>query len=142
MEKHEQLSADNIKKLEDAYRRVRNNIDDNDIKYVINKGTAKAETLVESVYDWIVKLGRQVTLLYRMVLDYWNKNYELPWATIAAIVAALLYFINPFDIFPDFIPVVGYIDDAFVMTFCIRLIQKDLKSYARKNNINLAEYGL
>ena len=39
-------------------------------------------------------------------------NYKkIPFGTIAAVVASLLYFVSPIDVIPDFIPVIGYIDD-------------------------------
>lgn len=37
-------------------------------------------------------------------------------------LGAILYFINPFDIVPDALPVVGYLDDIGVMTLAIQQI--------------------
>jgi uncharacterized membrane protein YkvA (DUF1232 family) len=36
------------------------------------------------------------------------------------IVAAVIYFVSPFDLIPDSIPVLGLIDDASVLTFVAR----------------------
>lgn len=36
---------------------------------------------------------------------------EIPWLTILTVVGALIYFITPIDLLPDFIPVTGYLDD-------------------------------
>ena len=38
----------------------------------------------------------------------------LPRAAKIALAAALLYLASPFDLIPDFIPVVGYLDDVLV----------------------------
>jgi len=38
--------------------------------------------------------------------------------------AAIFYFINPFDIIPDFTPGIGYVDDLFVLTTCLKTIPK------------------
>ncbi|MBT7075316.1 MAG: DUF1232 domain-containing protein [Anaerolineae bacterium] len=64
--------------------------------------------------------------------DYRNGDYnEMPWSTIASITAALLYVINPVDVIPDFIPVVGLVDDVFVITICLKMIATDIEKYKR-----------
>ncbi|NJL72636.1 MAG: DUF1232 domain-containing protein [Candidatus Competibacteraceae bacterium] len=65
-----------------------------------------------------------------MVKDYWNKEYrEVPWFTIAAIVAALIYVLSPIDLIPDVIPVIGLVDDAMVIAVCLRLCEQDLHKW-------------
>lgn len=39
---------------------------------------------------------------------------------VAAVVGALLYLISPFDIVADFIPVIGLLDDLFVVSSMLR----------------------
>jgi uncharacterized membrane protein YkvA (DUF1232 family) len=48
---------------------------------------------------------------------------------MAAIVAALLYVLSPIDLLPDFIPIVGYVDDALVVAACLALVEQDLINY-------------
>jgi len=78
-------------------------------------------------------LGRflgDVRTIIAMLKDYWNKSYrELPWWTIAAATTALLYVLNPMDIVPDFIPVIGLLDDAAVVSACVFLLERDLSRY-------------
>jgi uncharacterized membrane protein YkvA (DUF1232 family) len=69
-------------------------------------------------------------LLLSLIKDYTSGKYqEIPWKSIAAIIACLLYVLNPLDIIPDFIPVTGYIDDMMVVKFCNDMIKDDLKKY-------------
>ena len=71
-----------------------------------------------------------VKLLIAIVQDYWSGKYKaVPFWTIAAIVVALLYVLNPFDIIPDFIPVIGLIDDAAVVAACLLMVHEDLRNY-------------
>jgi len=69
-------------------------------------------------------------ILFALVKDYFNGNYRsVPWWTIAAIGVALLYVLSPLDLIPDFIPFVGYLDDAAVIAACLKMVEKDLDKY-------------
>jgi len=71
-----------------------------------------------------------VRVLLSMVQDTWSHTYrDVPYWTIAAVVAALLYVINPFDAIPDAIPIVGQLDDAAVVAACLALVRRDLQRY-------------
>lgn len=71
-----------------------------------------------------------VELLFGMIRDNLAKRYtRVPWHTIAAAVATLLYILNPFDIIPDFIPGLGYVDDGMVVMLAMKMVGKDLEKY-------------
>ena len=55
---------------------------------------------------------------------------EVPWSTIAAGAATLLYILMPIDAIPDLIPGAGLVDDAAVLALALKLIGKDLAKYA------------
>ncbi len=48
---------------------------------------------------------------------------------LVTIVAAILYLISPLDVIPDFIPVVGYADDAAVIAWVLNSIAEELKDF-------------
>ena len=76
------------------------------------------------------KFIADVKLLFSLVNDYARGNYkEIPWWSIAAVVTALLYVLSPVDAIPDWIPVIGYVDDAMVVGVCLALIDNDLQAY-------------
>lgn len=79
-----------------------------------------------------------IPTLIRLVRDYCNKSYtDIPTGTIIAIIAALIYVVSPVDIIPDeLIPVIGFVDDAAVVKFCIEMIKNDLNKYKqwKENN--------
>ncbi|TDU39767.1 uncharacterized membrane protein YkvA (DUF1232 family) [Gelidibacter sediminis] len=69
-------------------------------------------------------------LLFSLIKDYSRGVYtQIPWLSIVSIGAALAYVLSPIDAIPDFLPVVGLIDDAAVFAFCIRLLSKDIEDY-------------
>lgn len=126
----EQMAKKNISKkeaskiLEEGAKKV----GDDDLAKVISKANE-----IEEKFKSHGPLGRfikDVKLMISLVKDYFNGSYrELPWWTVAAVVAALLYVLNPVDIIPDFIPVIGYLDDAAVVGVCLLAIEQDLEKY-------------
>ena len=69
-------------------------------------------------------------LLVAFVRDYRRDRYrDVPFRSIAAAVFALLYVLSPVDLIPDFIPVVGYLDDAAVVGLCLSMLEHDLARY-------------
>ena len=54
--------------------------------------------------------------LGRMVKAYAFGRYrEVPWKTMLLVVATILYFVNPIDLIPDWIPALGLTDDAGIL---------------------------
>jgi uncharacterized membrane protein YkvA (DUF1232 family) len=71
-----------------------------------------------------------IMTLIRLVRAYFKEDYrEVPWETIALAIGALIYFLSPADLIPDFIPVVGYVDDAAVIGFVVASIYNDLNDF-------------
>lgn len=76
------------------------------------------------------RYAKDLLLLMSLVKDYYKGNYrDIPYKTISAAVVGLLYVLNPIDLIPDFIPFIGQIDDALVLKFCLKLMEKDLRKY-------------
>jgi uncharacterized membrane protein YkvA (DUF1232 family) len=67
------------------------------------------------------------------MLKAWSKgDYQsVPWKTIVLSLATIIYFLNPFDVAPDFIPGIGYLDDAVVLGFVVNSIKKELERFLR-----------
>lgn len=111
-------------------KREAERITEQDVEKVLNKSD-EIRTQFESEGP-LGKFVEDFKLLMALVKDYWNGRYkQIPYWTIAAIVAALLYVLNPLDLIPDFIPGLGQIDDAAVVAACLLLVRKDLQKYRR-----------
>lgn len=103
-----------------------------DVEKVLNR---KEELDRKSREGPLNRFVSELKLMFAMIQDYWNGIYrEVPWMTIAAVVAALVYVISPVDLIPDFIPGIGLIDDAAVVAACLNLIQSDFDAYKRWKN--------
>ncbi|CUT05620.1 Uncharacterized membrane protein YkvA, DUF1232 family [Candidatus Kryptobacter tengchongensis] len=89
----------------------------------------------------VEKFFNKLKLLWMCVDDYLEGNYtKIPFKTIIAIAGALIYFLSPADAIPDFIPGIGYIDDAAVVGMVIKAIFSDLENYAQWKKLDLDEY--
>ena len=79
------------------------------------------------------KLGAQFEsfkLTWGLLQDYWAGNYKnVPWKLLAAIGFAVTYLVSPLDIIPDFIPVLGFVDDAAVFALVVSSFESELDTY-------------
>ena len=105
-------------------------ITDKDIEQVVNRADA-----IKNKFGADGSLARFIEdakLLIAIVKDYWAGTYrEIPYGSIAAIVFTLAYVLNPFDLIPDAIPVIGQVDDALVFGACLLLVEQDLQNYKK-----------
>lgn len=77
------------------------------------------------------RFSTDIRLMFALVRDYWRGEYrDIPWKSIAAIAGALLYVLNPLDLIPDVILLIGFLDDAGVVALCLKLVESDLHRYA------------
>ncbi len=88
------------------------------------KALAKKQKL-ESVWT-------DVQTLFRLVKAWVKKEYTaIPWKSILYIIASVLYFVNPLDVIPDFIPLTGLLDDITILTFVINSVKGDIEEFKK-----------
>jgi uncharacterized membrane protein YkvA (DUF1232 family) len=128
------------KKLKKEIKQRAGQVSESDVEEIVNKEDEISKKL-KKVPGIFTKIINQIILLLDMIKSYWSGEYrEIPWFSIAMSAAALLYFINPIDIIPDIIPLIGFVDDAFVVGFVIKSIQGDLKKYCAFKGYALEEF--
>jgi uncharacterized membrane protein YkvA (DUF1232 family) len=68
--------------------------------------------------------------MLRLVRAYSRGEYRaVSQSALLSIIAALNYLVNPFDLIPDEIPFLGFLDDATVMTFAVERTREDLDDF-------------
>lgn len=63
------------------------------------------------------------------------KEKQTPWFAKIIAVIVVLYALSPIDLVPDFIPVLGYLDDIIILpaliALCVKCIPKDVLADCR-----------
>ena len=68
--------------------------------------------------------------LVRLVRAYISGEYrEISTGTIISGLAVLLYVLNPIDLIPDFIPVLGFLDDLSLISWFVGKFQGELLKF-------------
>jgi uncharacterized membrane protein YkvA (DUF1232 family) len=71
---------------------------------------------LQSIYNW-----------YRDLL----KHPKYRWWVV---LASLVYVVNPFDISPDFLPIVGLIDDTVIISMLVAEVSQIAKAKWKEKN--------
>ena len=91
---------------------------------------SEAEAKARAQHSRIRAFWEELKLLLRLVRAWIRGQYrDIPWQSLLAAVGALLYFLNPVDLIPDFIYGFGFLDDALVVGLVIRAIHGDLEKF-------------
>ncbi len=96
---------------------------------------------LRSIPERMQKITNQATLVMEMVDDYMDGKYRaISWTSMVVAGGALLYTVSPGDVVPDVVPVLGQLDDAFVVGLAMRLIRRDLERYVEHKGYERARY--
>src|SRR5210317_1241122 len=84
---------------------------------------------LDKAYPALKTALKNVRVLYALFKDTVNGKYKIPPASVAMIGGGLLYFILPTDLIPDFIPVIGYVDDLAILTTIMNSLKEEINDY-------------
>ena len=73
-------------------------------------------TWLTTLRAWAKRLKRDVVALWLAAGDE-----RVPWYAKAAAAVVAAYALSPIDLIPDFIPILGYLDDAILLPIGIAL---------------------
>jgi|LGOV01.1.fsa_nt_gb uncharacterized membrane protein YkvA (DUF1232 family) len=74
-------------------------------------------------------------LLLRLIKSWSKGDYSsISNITIISVVATIIYFVNPFDLIPDFVPVFGFTDDATILIYVFGKIGSEIEAFKNWEN--------
>jgi uncharacterized membrane protein YkvA (DUF1232 family) len=77
-----------------------------------------------------VTIKDKISVLGRLIRAYALGHYRaIPWKTILIIIATIIYFINPIDLLPDFLPVTGLTDDFGVLLWVYNSVSLEINKF-------------
>jgi uncharacterized membrane protein YkvA (DUF1232 family) len=88
------------------------------------EGAARDEETVRRGF-WIKlkRFGAALPFVEDLLAAYYCAfDRDTPVQVRAALLGALAYFVLPFDVIPDVLPMIGFTDDAAVLATAIRLV--------------------
>jgi uncharacterized membrane protein YkvA (DUF1232 family) len=85
----------------------------------------------ERYYESLLAPWETLQIFFRMIRACLSGKYCAPADTILAMVAAIIYFVSPFDLIPDALPVFGLMDDAAVIGCVARLNLTALSNFRK-----------
>lgn len=89
------------------------------------------------IRQWAKRLKHQTTVVY-----YAARDPRTPWFVRLLALAVAAYALSPIDLIPDFIPVLGYLDDLIIvplgLALVLRLIPADVMAAASERALAAA----
>jgi uncharacterized membrane protein YkvA (DUF1232 family) len=87
--------------------------------------------MIERLNAWARNIRRDVHALYLA-----GRDPRVPWYAKALAIAVAAYALSPIDLIPDFVPVLGYLDDVLLVPLgilaVVKLIPADVLEECRR----------
>lgn len=87
------------------------------------------------------KVANQTQLVLELIDDVRDGTYrDISWRSIAIVSAGLLYSVSPADLIPEFVPLLGALDDMAVMALVTHWVERDLRAYTKFKGYSESAY--
>jgi uncharacterized membrane protein YkvA (DUF1232 family) len=92
--------------------------------------------MLERLKRWAAELKTQLLTLW-----FCRRHPDTPWTAKALAIVVVAYAFSPIDLIPDFIPVLGYLDDLILVPIgiylALRLIPPHVVEQAREQALRM-----
>ncbi len=114
-----------------AYSKAKKRADDylkdparlNDLVDIANKKARVKQGALDAIWA-------QFLASIRLLRAFASGSYrEIPWSSLALLVTAVVYFVMPIDLIPDFIVGFGFVDDSALLGWTLNTLKKELDAF-------------
>lgn len=97
------------------------------LKILLDTAIEKAKQADKSAFKG---LWPYLLAMLRLTRAFCGGKYKrIPWESLISIIVAIAYFASPLDLIPDFLPGIGYLDDAMIVRFVYRSVRTELDRF-------------
>jgi uncharacterized membrane protein YkvA (DUF1232 family) len=77
-----------------------------------------------------ISVREKLSVIGRLIKAYALGEYrQVPWKTMLIMIAAVIYFVNPIDLIPDVVPVLGLTDDFGVLLWVYNAVNLEVEKF-------------
>lgn len=97
------------------------------VEVLADKAQKKARSRGGKVFQ---RIGKDLESLIRLARAWAGGKYkDINIGSLLIVVGAIVYLLDPFDVLPDFLPLIGFTDDATVIGLAISRVRKELDKF-------------
>ncbi len=96
-----------------------------DLRAIVGEAHEKAKA-ADSASSPLAAVIEDLKTLFELLGAVARGDYRLRKETLVLIAGAVLYFVIPVDVIPDFIPVAGFLDDAAVIAWVVKTCKSEI----------------
>ena len=90
-----------------------------------------------AISRWALRLKGELHVLHHA-----SKDPKLPWIPKVLLAITIAYAMSPIDLIPDFIPILGYLDDVIILPILIFITIKTIpEEVMRRAREKSGEHG-
>ena len=91
-------------------------------------------SIVDTIRGWARRIKRDALMLW-----FASRHPDTPWLARLLCVVAVAYALSPIDLIPDFIPVLGFVDDALLLPALLWLALRLLPAHVVNSSRDQAQ---
>ena len=97
------------------------------LRELVETAARKAKSIPKAPF---AELWTYLQAMLRLIRAYYRGDYRnIRFANLVVIIGAIIYVLDPLDLIPDWIPGVGFLDDATVVAFAVQKTREALDDF-------------
>ena len=97
------------------------------LRELAQEATRKAKSIPKAPF---AQLWGYLQAMLRLIRAYYRGEYRnVRFANLVLIIGAIIYVLDPLDLIPDWIPGLGFLDDATILAFAVQKTRETLDAF-------------